>query len=743
MSIYNLTDTKTQLANSNRDYYNQLTWQDSYNAAGVAAAKSANSLDNAYNSAVLDAYKSHLDTESDIKNSGIVNDSTMKELLRLNQNNLDEAYSSYMSNYQSGMSKISSAYSEQVANINSLLEQQAQNTIDLADSAYGYLQSEYDRYIEELQAYNELYTKNEAGQYVDAEGNVVEGFKSQFDDPTWSKYLQQDEQGNILYDEDGNPMLRSYNDIYSTFSRNGQATVEGYDFFKQMLNDNFATDHSFDNYLKESNPELYEWAISYNPYNYTAKGDNVGTFKEMVGMDSLDSTYSFLDAAGGMNSEQIIDIFTKNNDEMSQFATLDLTTEEGQQQALDIVSSSIIGLIDIALDLGYTDELAEMGISQDSIQDFGDKIQSIIEDGASALSEEELAQALEDSGIVLEGEAQAAMEQMATTGTFAAAGGTIGGILAGVGLVGGPAGVVAGLVIGTIIGGVVAANANATRERDEERKETAATEYVQDLIHNFQDIYNDSVELMVNDALQRKRQTEIEKGFFVNPYEVYEQNTHDQRVQSYNALKNKTLISTFDATDATSYQVGSIITDANGNAWEVSEVITDKSAKANGFGDGNTQLASIIGSDDFDTKDGHIVKGALEDTYYVPLDGVGNWAIVKPSDKQQQQTNTDLYKNYKVNTIVGTSKNTDSDALYKGATISGANGTKFKVTEVTNNKYAKSQGYKNGDDMMRQLTGVTEHDGDLNNDGNIVYAGNGKFYMALDGFGTWAILELA
>lgn len=765
MSIYNLSDTKAQLVNSNRDYNNQLTWQNSYNAAGIAAARAADSLDDAYNNAVIDAYKSHLDTESDIKNSGIVNNSTMKELLRLNQNSLDEAYASYMSKYQEGANEINASYSEQVENINALLEQQAQNTIDLADSAYGYLQSEYDRYIEELQSYNELYSQNELGQYVDADGNVVENFKGQFDDPTWNKYLQHDENGNLVYDEDGNPVLRSYNDIYSTFSRNGQATIEGYDFFKQMLNDNFATDHSFDNYLKESNPELYDWATSYNPYNYTAKGDNVGTFKELVGIDSIDGTYSFLDAAGGMNSQQIIDIFTENNEQMSQLATIDLTTKEGQQQAVDIVNSSTTGLIDIALDLGYADELSEMGISKDSIQQFSDKIQSIIDNGTSALSEKELMQALEDSGIVLEGDTAIAAESALITGistatgalTGTAAGAIAGGVIGagaasgifgtalgatlGIGL--GVGGLAIGALVGAVVGGVISASANSTRAEDKNRKENATMNYAQDLIHNFQDMYNDSVELIVNDALQRKRQTEIDKGLFVNPYEVYEQNTYDQRVQSYNALKNKTLISTFNTADTSSYQVGSVITDANGNNWEVSEVITNDSAKANGYDSGDSQLTNIIGSDDFDTKDGHIVKGALEDTYYVALDGIGNWAIVKPSEKQQQETNSNLYKNYQPNTIVDTSKYTNPNSLRKGVTISGANGTKFKVTEVTSNDYAKSQGYKNGDDMMSKLTGITSHSGKLNKDGNIVYAGNGKFYMALDGLGTWAILELA
>lgn len=52
---------------------------------------------------------------------------------------------------------------------------------------------------------------------------------------------------------------------------------------------------SWQQYLEETNPELAEWARSYNPYDYTKAGTNEGTFKTLTGRSSTDFDWSPLE----------------------------------------------------------------------------------------------------------------------------------------------------------------------------------------------------------------------------------------------------------------------------------------------------------------------------------------------------------------------------------------------------------------------------------------------------------------
>ena len=42
-------------------------------------------------------------------------------------------------------------------------------------------------------------------------------------------------------------------------------------------------------------------------------------------------------------------------------------------------------------------------------------------------------------------------------------------------------------------------------------------------------------------------------------------------------------------------------------------------------------LSSIIGTDDFNTEDGKITKGALNNTFYVAMGGTGTWLVLEPA----------------------------------------------------------------------------------------------------------------
>ncbi len=101
----------------------------------------------------------------------------------------------------------------------------------------------------------------------------------------------------------------SSSELYSQFyDENRMITDRGKDFYDQMLNQLGVTegsDYSFHKYLAEKNPELYDWSISPNMYDYTEAGTNLGTFKTLMGLESTDNEYRYIERYGGLSKEQV------------------------------------------------------------------------------------------------------------------------------------------------------------------------------------------------------------------------------------------------------------------------------------------------------------------------------------------------------------------------------------------------------------------------------------------------------
>lgn len=644
MSIYNASDVENQLATENRDYNQQLSWQNAYNAAGVNYAKQNQMLKQSYDSAVLDAYKTHLDNSTAIKNSGIVNDSTIKALLQENENNLQAAYSTYMQNLQAGQNELGTAYNEQKEAIDTLLSEQAQNLVDFADSGYSYLEELAKRYNQGLQDFNNKYVQNEKGEWVDENGNVVSAYSGIFNDPAWSKYGS--------FDIDGNFVLNSYEDLYNTFyslSEDGkrQGTLAGLDFFDKILNDTYDIGYSFDTYLKENNEDLYNWAVSYNPYDYNSAGTNLGSAKEMMGLAADDYKYTWLEYAGGLTNSELTSLFDDVTNTVAQLTDMSIDFDN-KENNLNELSGKIDTVIDdlskLASDYDMLDVLEEAGFTKDSFQELKNLLQSAAADPdgfVSSVNDTKLLNYLRETGRIDDAMPSIAWWSVNNNSANFDPPDTDGTTLV------------------TYFNKVadqynvdeakkffeyngynvlLDANGKAMGVYSSDDLKAAAQHSLASELQDFESAYDDAVSKLVNTAQQARHDAQEKAGLLPNAFEMHQNNTSDVKTTRWNSLPNKSVISTMDSSrynykDINTYlnNKNATITDNNGNTWKVKEVISNKIAKDKDYKNGDVMLSSIIGTDDFNTEDGKITKGALNNTFYVAMGGTGTWLVLEPA----------------------------------------------------------------------------------------------------------------
>lgn len=602
MSIYDSSTVKNVLYEQNRDYEGRLTWQNAYNDVALSAGKASTVLEKDYDTAVLDAYKSYLDNNKSIASSGLA--TGRAGAYQYNKEALGSAYDSYLTQLQEGQSKLASTYAENVAAIDQLLEQQAQNTIDYADSFYGYLEKLVEQYNTDQYNYNNMYTYNaETGQYMDADGNVVDAFDGLFTNPDWAKYLQTDSNGNLITDENGNVSLRSYNDLYNSFYTTQDGTIVandvGQNFFDQLLNGRVG-DYSFEQYLSEENPELYEWAKTYNTYNWSggAYGNNADSFKQLVGLDPNDYEYNFTDYGGGLNRDQIVNAFTQNDQILQDIAGLDLTIDENRSTALESLNTAINSLYDTAETLGLDVDRTELEQTYNSLY--------------TAISNNSL-DAIDDATLAEWYRAQLKAEYGEDQ-----------------------------LITFTDADGNTYRNTSVDNIPDDALAHVARNnnmlkrQYLSSELNALQQKYLDVQRDYVNELIGQRNESMSNSGLN-SPYSDYVNSLNDHRTAYYKTLPNKTTIGSVSSNvslDSYWYRdhVGSTITDNNGKKWKVVGYITNSGNNLGLANNGDAGLHEYIGSDDKNITDGQITKGAKENTYYMALAGFGSWALLEPVD---------------------------------------------------------------------------------------------------------------
>lgn len=351
--IYSESQAQKHLLENNRDYKNRLTWQNAIQGVNAQAQNAQAQLAKAYVDASADAYTSYLKSQNALKSSDIVG-LGRQNLLEQNNLALQDAYNTYAQNLSEGQAEIENSRLAGMEQISSALEQQAKYTADYTNAHIDYLKELYRQY--------------------------EEGENQLFDDPEWARYLEYttptyDSQGNVVYDKNGNivydqtiPSLISDKNLMSLMYDDKGLTLQGADIFDQLEHQIAqagygGSNYSWSDYLAETNPELLEWASTYNPYNYTPEGTNASTLNTMYGMASDDYTYSIAERLLGVTDEQFR---TKINDLTAQLVS-DLNYNNFESTADELWK--------IVEDYGLTDEFTELGLSRDAlVSDLTNKI---------------------------------------------------------------------------------------------------------------------------------------------------------------------------------------------------------------------------------------------------------------------------------------------------------------------------------------------------------------------------------
>lgn len=458
-AIFTSSNIKDQLYNQNRDYNNRLTWQTALSNNKLAAGKAQSQLIDQYNTASADAYVSYLKNKNAIENSAIVG-AGKDELLQSNELALQEAYDSYRSQLAEGSAQVADAAAESETAIAKALEQQAQYTADYANAHWDYLEQLYYDY--------------------------TQGNNQIFDSRLWNKYVVQepvlDADGNPVYDDQGNPVTEGRimtreelaNQLYDD---QGNLTMEGVDFYDQIENAvaQGGTGMSWGDYLAAENEDLYNWATNYNQYNYTFEGTNAGTFRTMVGMASDDNIWSFAERYGGMNEEELTEMYKPFQEHLEELNSIDASLDA--DKVVEGIKNVNTDLWDLAEELGLDAQMEELGISRQQTEQWLTDVRSGVK-SAGEISGEMLAQ----------------IGSMTVAG--AGAGTALGGFFAGVGA---PIGALVGGFLGFVGGGIMAAD---YRKRTEEQNRQVTDQLKRE--------YANMLNNVINSQLQDRRQKELE-----------------------------------------------------------------------------------------------------------------------------------------------------------------------------------------------------------------------------------------
>ena len=321
---------KKTILNDYRNATGSRTFGSLYTANELAGARAEQQVEQQYGEQIGLAYKSAMAQRSNILSSGL-GQGYKTELSNDVQKSINEAYDKYMSDLSSAKQSIAQNVNKVTSSIDTTLGAEAEN----------------------VAAYN-----NALGDYYVARDEEMRNTLSEEDyikytrDPLWSKYYTYDfsdnpelqgvyermsklglnedelarafsqyrrlktldELSKVEYEDVVDPDGTVRREYSSLFDEDGNLTLAGVDFYDQL--ENFAAQRegqgtSFGEYLQAKNPELFEWAKSYNPYDVTNDQTRAGSFRTMTGRTSTDYEYSFIERFGGLTKSQTDKAFDK------------------------------------------------------------------------------------------------------------------------------------------------------------------------------------------------------------------------------------------------------------------------------------------------------------------------------------------------------------------------------------------------------------------------------------------------
>lgn len=408
-TVGDLSSLRKHYLNNDQRKNQSKTWDNLYQGNKMQSMQSQLDVKSDYTELLRGVYNQGEASKGAI-NSMNIGDSAKKELLRLQNENIESSFVNYSSKLQKDLASIYKSEMETEDAITSQLDDRAERGASLVQANYDYL--------------GELWNRAIAGDSSDF-----------VNDPLMSEYLEFSDEFKEGFDViDGKfARLKTREELDKTFFSNGKLNIQGADFFDRMMNYNLEDNLSFRDYLSNTDPDLLDWAASYDVYNERNKdvqGSNIGSFKTAVGLTSDDYTYSFVERYGGWSEEKVQESFGKLK------MSLDGINLQNSKDVRNVFNTAFDELESYAKQTGIDQYFTKdaMGFTFEELKN------ELIEYGTRPGGWEQLGSAL------------------ATSGSTAAAGALLGG------LVFGSLGAGAGSVVpfaGTAAGGTVGAGAGA------------------------------------------------------------------------------------------------------------------------------------------------------------------------------------------------------------------------------------------------------------------------------------------
>lgn len=308
-----------------------------YAANELAGMKAEQQVEQQYGEQIGQAYKSAMAQRSNILSSNL-GTGYKEAMLGDTDQYLTKAYDQYMSKLSQSKQAIASSVSKANEAVTGQLEKQAANVLELNKSYSPYSEyymewirnnlseEEYSEIVNsadwknymtadfgddtETQArYNELVALEEEGKLSPEQEAELKELRA-----SYYRLKSEEELATPSYVEEVDPETgETYKHWTSLVDDQGNLTEAGinyYDFLENYAATRQGKGPSWEQYLSETNPELLDWAKTYNPYLAGTEDPFwAGTMRTAHGTVSNDYKYTFLERMGGLSSKQIDSVF--------------------------------------------------------------------------------------------------------------------------------------------------------------------------------------------------------------------------------------------------------------------------------------------------------------------------------------------------------------------------------------------------------------------------------------------------
>ena len=344
-----------------------------YAANELAGARATQQVEQQYGEQIGAAYKTAMAQRANILESNL-GTGYKTELSEDVQKSLNQAYDAYMSKMSQSKQQIAETVSEANTEVDDVLQKYAENTAAYRNAHGEYAQSWVDYMRNNLseEEYAKFITGPDWRNYVTLDFGDDESAASQYQllqkfvdagimtdqqlRETYAKYYRlktTEELSAPTYVEEVDPETgETFRKYTSIVDDEGNITAAGKNYFDFL--ENYAATRegkgpSWEQYLSENNPELLDWAKTYNPYNYTDDPTNAGTFRTVYCTASTDYKYTFLEDYGGLSKKEIDTVFGEMTSVMNKSVD-------------DINTSDVKGLIS-----SYRQLAEQMGYDSDRV----------------------------------------------------------------------------------------------------------------------------------------------------------------------------------------------------------------------------------------------------------------------------------------------------------------------------------------------------------------------------------------